>query len=691
MIPIKMTLLNILQYKAYEYVFLPGVTGITGPNGAGKSNLICLGLWFALSGETLDGRVAKSLLRWGSSKGSSELVFDHEGDTVVITRTVPTSSAKLVRKDKNGKEVESVSGVGEVRRCLEDMLDAPLSLIKEVCFCAQGSLTTVVKATPASRKTFFQTITGTLTMEKMRTLLQRHLSNLPLRASREEESEALQLQLTDIETRKAQALGKLTKLNADFGGESAIATKMAGASELLKLPLATEVDDKLNSLLASIAQAEKDEAALQALVPIVPSAENLPDVSALSEMRRIHADWDRVSGQIVPADPEKVELPNRSGLDAVRTELAELKPKYAMAKAGVCPTCERPYQVENPEQIISQYEVLVERAQKASADFTRTETLHVQYTKTVEARRQVRTQRESDIKRLQEQYVKFGKGAVESWDEDAYNKAVEIVATRERVVSKAESARKAVTDKQNVLDSLRLERKRLQVIGSTVTEDERLKATRAKEACEQLLAAYRELRGELGRLEGSKEALQATVVAIGIHEVRRLKEAEMRKVYEKAREVLHRDGMPKLMLGRFLSGLSAYLEYHLLHFNAPFSARIDEDADILFRMHGDPDERSAQFLSLGQTVALSVAFWTSLFEMVGTGFPVFVLDEPSVWLDEENMLRLSDLLDKLREPAEGGLYIQVPTHEQALLAAMTRVIDVTGQPVTKQATTPMFE
>ena len=37
MIPIKMTLLNILQYKAYEYVFLPGVTGITGPNGAGKT------------------------------------------------------------------------------------------------------------------------------------------------------------------------------------------------------------------------------------------------------------------------------------------------------------------------------------------------------------------------------------------------------------------------------------------------------------------------------------------------------------------------------------------------------------------------------------------------------------------------------------------------------------------------------
>jgi ABC-type lipoprotein export system ATPase subunit len=56
--------------------------------------------------------------------------------------------------------------------------------------------------------------------------------------------------------------------------------------------------------------------------------------------------------------------------------------------------------------------------------------------------------------------------------------------------------------------------------------------------------------------------------------------------------------------------------------------------------------------------------------------PILVMDEPTAWLDEENIQCMTDVLKSVRTLAEKGVYVFVVTHENALLPAMTRILDV---------------
>jgi DNA repair exonuclease SbcCD ATPase subunit len=84
-------------------------------------------------------------------------------------------------------------------------------------------------------------------------------------------------------------------------------------------------------------------------------------------------------------------------------------------------------------------------------------------------------------------------------------------------------------------------------------------------------------------------------------------------------------------------------------------------------------------LSGGQKVALAIAFHFSRSELLASKVNLLVLDEPSVWLDQDSIGMVKDVLIAAgRHIKDGGVGL-VSTHEEALLPAFSNIEDISEQ------------
>ena len=81
-------------------------------------------------------------------------------------------------------------------------------------------------------------------------------------------------------------------------------------------------------------------------------------------------------------------------------------------------------------------------------------------------------------------------------------------------------------------------------------------------------------------------------------------------------------------------------------------------------------------LSGGQKVALIFSFKFAQSEMFGRNIPLMVLDEPTTWLDAENIGKMGELFKLARGFTERGVFLIVASHEPQILSTMSRVIEL---------------
>lgn len=142
----------------------PGLTAVVGANGAGKSTCVNA-LYFAITGETINGGNFDDLVTWGCVSGKVEL----DCDTFKITRALKVgSSAKstLTIGDKTftrKKEIDSI--------ICEMFGFVDLSVFRLVFFAEQYKAIDLIDGTDAQRVGMLSSLFGFAKFEKIRAAL----------------------------------------------------------------------------------------------------------------------------------------------------------------------------------------------------------------------------------------------------------------------------------------------------------------------------------------------------------------------------------------------------------------------------------------------------------------------------------------------------------------------------------------
>lgn len=141
------------KHRAFD--MSSSIVGIIGANGKGKSNLL-QAIDYALTGNLNKQKQEKYIRNFGQPDGATSasvhLVFEKDGKTGEITRTITaTGSRRSLKWDD-----QEWTKAADVERILEEILGADKASLAQAVFIKQGELARIIKGTPAERQTLFQ-------------------------------------------------------------------------------------------------------------------------------------------------------------------------------------------------------------------------------------------------------------------------------------------------------------------------------------------------------------------------------------------------------------------------------------------------------------------------------------------------------------------------------------------------------
>jgi exonuclease SbcC len=192
-------------------------------------------------------------------------------------------------------------------------------------------------------------------------------------------------------------------------------------------------------------------------------------------------------------------------------------------------------------------------------------------------------------------------------------------------------------------------------------------------ADDEMVAKGNTLQGKISMLEKSLEGDKATVADLKTRDAQSQNIRKLRGLFEEARSVLHRDQLPAVAARTFLKSLNVGLNKQLASFNQPYTAKIEDD--LSFNCRFEEKITAAMRLSGGQKVALAVAMRLALYDMIVANLGLLALDEPTAYLDKDNIDHLVAVLEVVKHRAHNaGMQVIVVTHEDRLINVFDNVI-----------------
>ena len=678
---ISLGLRNVYQHDDLTLNLEFGTTGITGINGAGKSNMVDGALYFAITGKTCEGTNKSDMLNWHASTGHTELLFSHDADIYKLVRNLHNSTAKLTCPDDSEFKPRTNK---EANEFVEDALGMSFAMFYESCWVPQGTLTSILTMSHSQRMSFFQRLADTRKAETIRGVLQDSLNNLPNYIDRSTDIENL---AEGIRLLEDEIIPQSQKAIDDYTGSKGEYDKLMGTVEVtLKTKSEVDYNTGVNTALNDLSDAQETVATFKSVNNLEEDKTHVPPISTEEEMAkdrytkylRYKEDYDKANKQIQElAVPEEVEVDEGLSQAASKARLRVQKGQetYKMAKDQVCPTCRRAFEFEGGEeergQIIASFEKeLAEHKDLQKRDDKNREEV-MTYANAQDKYRTRKKDLDIDLAAAEEQMVKY----------EGHGHDPEVYITRTNECKEYTDWLKRLREKQDKLRTLELAVTRAEVNLKTAKEQVYVTAEDA-ESAKEFKESYEELVECLQRAGNTHAAAKARLDANKTQHATYVEEQELRaKIHsasillKRAREVLHRDQLPKLVMRKMLYGLNALLDNYLGLFTTPFTAFINEDFDFMVSFAGT-DPKPAKVLSGGQKVALSIAFRFAISDLNSSSVPLLVLDEPTNHLDEENVQKVGEVLDKAREMTEDGVIVLIATHEESLHPHFTRVVNV---------------
>lgn len=150
---------------------------------------------------------------------------------------------------------------------------------------------------------------------------------------------------------------------------------------------------------------------------------------------------------------------------------------------------------------------------------------------------------------------------------------------------------------------------------------------------------------------------------------------QMADVIRKAREVMHRDRLPRRVAVSNLGQMEGDVNVGLEQFGNPFW--VEANGELSFTVHkaGDPPQAAGR-LSTGQRVVLALSFWPAVASLWESDLGMLALDEPTANLDADNRKFLAQALGAMTAKVRGHRQLIMVTHDPDLRTSFDQVIDL---------------
>jgi len=190
------------------------------------------------------------------------------------------------------------------------------------------------------------------------------------------------------------------------------------------------------------------------------------------------------------------------------------------------------------------------------------------------------------------------------------------------------------------------------------------------------------LEGAVSQLNKSIATLKDTIARL--RKSQHDQESTVRKldVLKDVRDWFHYDNGPSIIINNLLDEITVATNDFLSKFDSTFVV-VPNYQSMSFNYYyhnpdipiSDPYPHCSE-MSGGEKVVLAVAFRLATYAMFAQRVGLLVLDEPSVYLDSKNVVKLGTLLYNIKTLAKKlGLQVLISTHEKSLMNHFDSIID----------------
>ncbi|MEM1797930.1 MAG: AAA family ATPase [Candidatus Jordarchaeales archaeon] len=423
---------------------------------------------------------------------------------------------------------------------------------------------------------------------------------------------------------------------------------------------------------------------------------------------------ERVEREIKALNERHSELVALAGeLDGRMKDVEEKIRKLKEAEAR-CPLCGRELTKEHKEKLLSELTELVTRLEEEKKVVEREiEKAKRELEEKYEKRRSLEgVDVEAQSLRSSLDEVRRERGEIEAKLEEAKVKLEKLIELERMIEEKeaeaekfkedydvymeAKSQLKLIGDEEELMEAYRVavsdvEKARIEVSNIEKEIDalgySEEEYNRVKGEVDEVGAKLEEKKMELAKLEGEERQLSDRVEKLEerIRELRE-KEAEAKKLeafvnlLEKVRGAYGKDGIQKLIRSRAKPLIEKYTKEYLNRFNLEYSdVKLDDDYEIT--VIGPSGSQSVDAVSGGERVALAIALRMAIAKVIAEGkVSTMIMDEPTVFLDEERRRELIEILKKaFKEEAKIIPQLIIVSHDRELEDAADVVYMVTKE------------
>lgn len=212
---------------------------------------------------------------------------------------------------------------------------------------------------------------------------------------------------------------------------------------------------------------------------------------------------------------------------------------------------------------------------------------------------------------------------------------------------------------------------------NTVEPEKIAKAIRRLKDHDEAVKAVAALKGEARGLKQALDGKEDELKRLRVRLKRTRRVRAMVKLIEQARDVLHRDRLPKRVATTNLARMEGDINEGLAAFGEPFWVEADDNLSFVVHKPGQPPHGAGR-LSTGQRVVLALSFWPAVASLWAADLGMLALDEPTANLDADNRRLLRDALGALSGKVRGQRQLVMVSHDPDLRSAFDQVIDLGG-------------
>lgn len=695
---IKLKSLNVhnwCQFEGSNAFKLDGdLIGIYGPNGCGKSNIIACIRWLLTGNSGNAGKQAADITE-GKESGSATLRFDIDGSEAILKRELPSGACSLKFM---GTELNKIS----------EVKDRVLSLLKishpsylDTLLVKQGGMLEIIFSDPAERERRFHRLCGNAVIEAARAAVVSEKSMYPDQVVVEDDNEIeKEIMLIDSELsdkryefinchqrclgveEKADLKTKLLayELNKTLKHDLKVAEikldqAVMDLDDLHKAKATLElkgakVKERLDKLVAEDKEAQTVLIRASTLEPMIKEKKDV--MGKIVELTQMHgySYSDKLNDDVV----NEIES-NLKEQQEKRIRIAWLKKIIdaftdATAK-NICPICAS--EVEDAGKILMDAE-------------SETMSIGVEIGNLEKRKTQLWDQRDVltklfNLRRRLEKLQGF-----EELDVEVINNAKQISLHKDTAQQEfnaiESSAARALMEIASVNAHIDNYTECIKTITKNINSNKPVSDKEAKEI-KWTLESNEELVKQAAVLSSNVKDLESRLQRENtrLEKVKNAKKLvkcldNYKGFLDNVSDIMHRDKLQRLVVQHKRKQLNKGLNYFLSMFSLPFAAAIMDNMSIVAKFN-DGKSMPAERLSGGQKTALALSYIFAEAQLFCGDVGLLVLDEPTAFLDEDNISNMRELFIQVRSAIKNlGSQVLLVTHEKELKGVTDFVLDL---------------